>query len=64
MTDISREILHQKLADTVAVVSLPANAVLWIEDIDLFLRIGVSAGTLILIIFAIWAKIKHFWNKP
>ena len=54
---------HQKLADMVAVASIPTNAALWLADIDRVLRIGVSAGSLILICFAIWAKVKHWW-KP
>jgi hypothetical protein len=63
MTDISRDILHQKLADAIAVASIPANAALWLADIDLLLRIGVSAGSFILICIAIWAKISRWWRK-
>jgi hypothetical protein len=63
MTDLNREFVHQRLADAVAAASVPANIALWVADLDIILRICVSAGSLILIGFAIWAKVKHWWGK-
>jgi hypothetical protein len=53
--------VHQRVADAIAVGTIPANAAIWywLDKADLLLRIGVSAGSLILIGFAIRAKIKH-----
>jgi hypothetical protein len=59
MTDVQRDIMHQRISDAVAAVSAPASAALWLSDIDVILRILVSAGSLVLIGFAIWAKIKQ-----
>lgn len=55
--------MHQKLADGIAVGSIPANLAIWLADIDLLLRILVSIGSLVLIAFAIHAKIKHGRTK-
>lgn len=64
MTDLNREIVHQKLADAVAAASIPANAALWLwlERIDLIFRVGVGVGSFILICFAIRVKLKQWWK--
>lgn len=54
---------HQRVADAIAVGSIPANLAIWLADIDLVLRILVSLGSLILIVFAIYAKLRHWWTK-
>lgn len=51
-----------KAADVVAATVLPVNIALWLSDIDFVLRVLVSIGSLILIGFAIAAKVKH-WKK-
>ena len=63
MNDLNRDIIHQRLADAVAAASVPANVAIWLADLDVILRICVSAGSFILIVFAIWAKVKHWWAK-
>lgn len=50
----------QRAADTVAALSAPASLALWLANIDLFLRMSVSLGSLILICFAIAAKVRHW----
>jgi hypothetical protein len=64
MTDLSREILHQRISDAVALAAVPANAAIWwwFDKIDLLLRVGIGVGSFILVWFAVWAKIKQ-WVK-
>lgn len=54
---------HQKLADTIAIASIPANAAIWywLDRIDLLLRVGVGLGSFILICFALRVKFKQHW---
>lgn len=65
MTDLSRDIIHQTVADGITVASPPAAVGIWfwLDKLDLLLRIGVGAGSLILIYFAIRVKMKQ-GNKP
>lgn len=58
---LSREIA-QHAADTVAAVSIPVSVGLWLTDLDVVLRILVSIGSLVLIGFAIAAKVRH-WRR-
>lgn len=64
MTDITRDIVHQRIADAIAVGAIPANGAIWwwLDKADLLLRIGVSAGSFVLIVFAIRAKIRQ-WGQ-
>lgn len=61
MTDLSRDIVHQVVADGVTVASVPTAVGIWwwLDKVDLLLRIGVGAGSLVLIIFAIRVKMKQ-----
>lgn len=61
MTDLSRDIAHQVVADGVTVASVPAAVGIWwwLDKVDLLLRIGVGLGSFILICFAIRVKFKQ-----
>jgi hypothetical protein len=61
MSEFSRD-LTQRAADIVAGASAPAAIALWLSDIDVVLRICVSLGSLLLIGFAIAAKVRH-WRR-
>lgn len=58
-------ITHQKIADSIAVASIPANAAIWVwlDKIDLILRVGVGLGSFILICFALRVKFKQWWKE-
>lgn len=54
---------QEKLADAIAAGSVPVNVALWLVDLEFYLRVAVSLGSLILIGFAIWAKFKQAWRS-
>lgn len=54
-----------KVADAVAALALPANVAIWtlMNELDILLRILVSAGSLVLIVIAVRSKMKQGKRK-
>lgn len=64
MSDL-RDLIQQRVADGVTVAAAPATGAIWwyLDKFEFLFRLGVSAGTFVLICFAIRVKMKQ-GNKP
>lgn len=62
LDDVTKIDLHARAADVIAGLAVPANILIWFADIDIVLRALVTAGSLVLIVFAIVAKVRQ-WRK-
>ncbi|SRR6266404_1913374 len=55
----------QKVADGITAAAVPANAAIWVwlDKIDLILRVGIGIGSFILVWWAVRVKVKQWLGE-